>query len=119
MGGRCSEKVDIFSFGVVLWEIVTGESPARGRLRSVKCPPPPPPHHHQPDHGGGDASPHQAAPSAPPALRGHVLWLAVIPLAARLESWIGMTTTVMRRLHSRQAASKHDVYRHSRSARHM
>ena len=39
MGGRCSEKVDIFSYGVVLWELVTGESPVRGRLRPVRCVP--------------------------------------------------------------------------------
>ena len=39
MGGRCSEKVDIFSYGVVLWELVTGESPVRGRLRPVRCGP--------------------------------------------------------------------------------
>ena len=37
MGGRCSEKVDIFSYGVVLWELCTGESPVRGRLRPVRC----------------------------------------------------------------------------------
>ena len=36
MGGRCSEKVDIFSYGVVLWELCTGESPVRGRLRPVR-----------------------------------------------------------------------------------
>jgi serine/threonine protein kinase len=33
LGERCTEKVDIFSFGVVLWELVTGERPTRGGLR--------------------------------------------------------------------------------------
>jgi serine/threonine protein kinase len=37
MGAKCSNKVDIYSFGVILWELVTGESPQRGRMRSVKC----------------------------------------------------------------------------------
>ncbi|PRW39133.1 cytochrome P450 chloroplastic isoform C [Chlorella sorokiniana] len=43
MGGRqCSSAVDLFSFGVCLWEIVTGERPQRGFLRppvvGVECP---------------------------------------------------------------------------------
>lgn len=36
MGLRCTEKCDLFSFGVVLWEVITGETPQRGRLRSIK-----------------------------------------------------------------------------------
>ena len=34
--GRCTEKADIFSFGVVLYEIVSAEQPIRGRLKPVK-----------------------------------------------------------------------------------
>lgn len=36
MGGRCSEKVDIFSYGVVLWELATCERPQRGAMRDVR-----------------------------------------------------------------------------------
>ncbi|KAK9804823.1 hypothetical protein WJX72_007321 [[Myrmecia] bisecta] len=35
---RCSEKVDIYSFGVVLHEMLTQEEPKRGNLRDVKVP---------------------------------------------------------------------------------
>lgn len=37
LAGRCTEKADIFSFGVVLWEICTGERPERGRMRDLRC----------------------------------------------------------------------------------
>lgn len=33
---RCDEKADIFSYGIVLWEIITQEAPLRGYLRDIK-----------------------------------------------------------------------------------
>ncbi len=37
-GKRCTEKADIFSWGIVLWEICTGEAPARGDMRPLHAP---------------------------------------------------------------------------------
>lgn len=37
-GDRCSAKSDIYSFGIVLWEIVTGETPLRGDMRPMRVP---------------------------------------------------------------------------------
>lgn len=31
-------QVDIYSFGVIMWEVVSHEQPARGRMRSLKVP---------------------------------------------------------------------------------
>ena len=36
-GLKCTEKVDIWSYGIVLWELCTVEQPERGRNRPVRC----------------------------------------------------------------------------------
>lgn len=40
-GGAFKSSADIFSFGVVLWEIVTGEKPTGGALRNPRRAPQP------------------------------------------------------------------------------
>ena len=37
-GRRCDCKADIYSWGVVLWEVCTGEAPVRGVLRPLQVP---------------------------------------------------------------------------------
>ncbi len=36
IAGKCTEKADIFSFGIVLHEIVTAEQPVRGRMKQAQ-----------------------------------------------------------------------------------
>lgn len=33
---RCTEAADIYSYGVVLWEIITQTTPQRGNLRDIE-----------------------------------------------------------------------------------
>lgn len=37
-GKRCSVKADIYSWGVVLWEVCSGEAPVRGGMRPLRAP---------------------------------------------------------------------------------
>ncbi|KAL4436406.1 hypothetical protein ABPG77_009968 [Micractinium sp. CCAP 211/92] len=37
-GRRCTEKVDLYSFGVVIWEVCTGDVPVRGEMRPLVAP---------------------------------------------------------------------------------
>ena len=34
----CTEKVDVYSFGVIMWEVASHEQPSRGRMRNLKVP---------------------------------------------------------------------------------
>ena len=36
MGEKWNEKADVYSFGVLLWELATSEIPVRGQLRPLK-----------------------------------------------------------------------------------
>ena len=38
-GTYCTFKTDLFSFGVLLWEIASGELPQRGRYRALRSGP--------------------------------------------------------------------------------
>lgn len=38
MGEPCDTRADLFSFGVIMWEVLTHEIPVRGNLRGIHIP---------------------------------------------------------------------------------
>ena len=38
MGEPCDTRADLFSFGVIMWEVLTHEIPVRGNLRGLHIP---------------------------------------------------------------------------------
>ena len=38
MGEPCDTRADLFSFGVIMWEVLTHEIPVRGNLRGILVP---------------------------------------------------------------------------------
>jgi serine/threonine protein kinase len=69
-GSKCNEAADIFSFGVLLWELVSGEIPRRGKLRELRC-----------------ARAHSRPDLAPPRSPSNHCTLHALPVLNMLASW--------------------------------